>query len=434
MWFRLLRSGSLWKENLPRLHKFVWKQKQFPQANLQRLYAYRCYSNAVLKDEFSEYLLYLKALLNDNLTTKDMKNVSHFPPNLLAELGGQSSNSYIQLQNVVELGEEFLQKQSELLELKAFAADNELDEEMISEVKSEQNDLKNSVQDLHENLIDVLIQDQELEDCEGALLEVIPGVGGAEAMLFARDLFTMYENFCNTQGFDWQIITYNEHNYGGILNASAAVLSSDAYKLLRYEAGTHRVQRVPETSKGQIHTSTATVAVLPKQVQVQQEIDMKDLDITYSRSSGPGGQSVNTTNSAVQINHKPSGIKVRCEVTRNQRENYRLAMMEVTQKLHSKLKAEKLAKDTSVRSMQIKQRDRSDKIRTYNFMRDRVTDHRIAYSMHGMQSILNNGSKLLQLMKTLDEHYAKETKMAILKGLIDEYTLINKASNKKKAK
>jgi peptide chain release factor 1 len=227
-------------------------------------------------------------------------------------------------------------------------------------------------------------------DDRAVIVEIRAGAGGDEAALFAGELMRMYERFAERQGWKLEILDLSEGTVGGVKEATFEIPSKGAFSKLRYESGVHRVQRVPATeSSGRIHTSTATVAVLAAADEVEVEIDPDDLRIDTYRSSGPGGQHVNTTDSAVRITHRPSGLVVACQSERSQRQNRDRAMRILLAKLKDKAEADAHSQLAADRRSQVGTGDRSEKIRTYNFPQNRVTDHRISFTSHGITQLMD---------------------------------------------
>jgi peptide chain release factor 1 len=228
------------------------------------------------------------------------------------------------------------------------------------------------------------------------LLEIRAGAGGDEAALFAFDLFKMYRRYADKKGWSVKVLNENRDELGGYKEAVAEIKGKDVFSFLRHERGVHRVQRIPETEKsGRIHTSTATVAVLPVLKDVSIEIDEKDLEISFTRSSGPGGQNVNKLETAVRVKHLPTGIVVACQSERYQHQNKERALAMLETKLYEKKFEEQQQKISSDRRNQVGGGDRSEKIRTYNFPQDRITDHRINQSWKNIQRILSGDLEII---------------------------------------
>ncbi len=239
-----------------------------------------------------------------------------------------------------------------------------------------------------EELRRLLMPKDPLDD-RPAVVEIRAGTGGDEAALFAADLYRMYSRFAAESGWDVELISTSEGTLGGLKEVVFVVRGSEAYGRLRYESGVHRVQRVPETeSQGRVHTSAATVAVLPEAEEVDVEIDPADLKIDVFRSSGPGGQSVNTTDSAVRVTHRPTGLVVSCQDEKSQHKNKARALKVLRSRLLDRRVAEQEAERARERRTQVGTGDRSMKIRTYNFPQNRVTDHRIHLTSHRLEAIL----------------------------------------------
>ncbi len=247
-------------------------------------------------------------------------------------------------------------------------------------------------------------EEKEEEFPNEIILEVRAGAGGEEASIFAEDLAHMYTRFAENQGWGVQTLDESRSAVGGYKEASFEIRGKDVYKKLRYETGVHRVQRIPATEKmGRVHTSTATVAVLPVRKKTNIEIKPSDLEIETSRSGGAGGQNVNKVETAVRIIHKPTGIDVRSTSQRNQLKNKEMAMSILIAKLQAKKDEEEAAKHSADRKSQIGTADRSEKIRTYNILQDRITDHRIKQSWHNIEKILAGGiDPILESMANFD--------------------------------
>jgi peptide chain release factor 1 len=240
---------------------------------------------------------------------------------------------------------------------------------------------------------------------ESLIVEIRAGVGGEEAALFAKDLFRMYSKFAQKMKWGMKVLDLKESDLGGIKEVTFELKGESAYQKMKWEAGTHRVQRIPKTEKaGRIHTSTATVAVLRKpQIEDKIEINPKDLEITYHKASGPGGQYVNKRMTAVRIKHLPTGLIVTCQSERSLQQNKESALEILKAKLLEKKEMENLEKLTKERREQIGFAKRAEKIRTYNFPQDRITDHRIKKSFHDIEKIMDgNLEKIISSFEKLD--------------------------------
>ncbi|ADQ13864.1 peptide chain release factor 1 [Halanaerobium hydrogeniformans] len=263
------------------------------------------------------------------------------------------------------------------------------DPEMQELAELEIEELQPTKEKLEEELPIMLLPDDP-NDEKNVIVEIRSGAGGDEAALFAADLFRMYSRYSENQGWKVEVMNANLSGVGGYKEIIFTVEGSEVYKYLKYESGVHRVQRVPSTeSSGRIHTSTATVAVLPEAEEVDIDIDPNDLRIDVYRSSGPGGQSVNTTDSAVRITHEPTEITVSCQDEKSQHKNKAKAMRILRARVQEKIESEKQAKRAEARKSQVGTGDRSEKIRTYNFPQGRVSDHRINLTVHQLDKILD---------------------------------------------
>lgn len=275
---------------------------------------------------------------------------------------------------------------------------NSNDSEMIELAKIELPELEEKYSKIDADL-KLLLVPADPNDPKNAILEIRAGTGGEEAALFAGDLFRMYTRFANIMKWQIQLIDLNSSENDGVKEAIFKITGKKAYGILKYESGVHRVQRVPATeSAGRIHTSAASVVVMPEVDDIQIQINPNDLKIDVYRSSGHGGQSVNTTDSAVRITHLPTGIVVTCQDTKDQLKNKASAMSVLKSKLYQ-MELEKQQGDISdIRKSSIKTGDRSDKIKTYNFQQDRLTDHRIKKSWFGLTKFLDGD--LLEMLQT----------------------------------
>ena len=267
--------------------------------------------------------------------------------------------------------------------------EEENDEEMREMAKEELSDAKKRIEEL-EHELKILLLPKDPNDDKNIILEIRAGAGGDEAALFAAELYRMYSNYADSQHWKVEIISINENGIGGFKEVVAMVTGKGAYSKLKYESGVHRVQRVPETeSGGRIHTSTATVAVMPEAEEVDVQIDTNDCRIDVMRASGNGGQCVNTTDSAVRLTHIPTGIVISCQDEKSQLKNKDKALKVLRARLYELELAKQHDAEAEARKSQVGTGDRSEKIRTYNFPQGRVTDHRIKLTLHKLDSILD---------------------------------------------
>src|SRR5574338_595975 len=294
---------------------------------------------------------------------------------------------HTRLAPVVRLAERLDKLQRELADARELAGES--DPELAALARADLARLQPEITATSEELHELLVP-RDPHDDRDAIMEIRAGTGGDEAALFAADLYRMYQRYAERHGLRWEPLSLSDGTLGGIKEAIVAVRGPEAYGLLRRESGVHRVQRVPATeTQGRIHTSAATVAVLPEAEEVDVKIDPADLRIDVFRSSGPGGQSVNTTDSAVRITHLPTGVVVQQQDQKSQLQNKLKAMEVLRARLLDRMIAEQEAARSQERRAMVGTGDRSGKIRTYNFPQSRVTDHHINFSVHNLADVMN---------------------------------------------
>ena len=298
------------------------------------------------------------------------------------------SKEYKDLEKIVEKYHSYKKVLDELASAKSLL-ETEKDEEFREMAKMELEVLQPQKAKLESELKQMLIP-KDPNDSKDVILEIRAGAGGDEASIFAGDLLRMYQKFCEKQGWNMSITDYVEGTAGGYSKLVVGVTGNDVYGMMKYESGVHRVQRVPTTeTQGRVHTSAASVAVLPEMDDVEVEIDLNDVRRDEFCSSGPGGQSVNTTYSAIRLTHIPSGIVVQCQDQKSKLKNYDKALKELKSRLYA-IELQKQQEEIGAeRKSMIGSGDRSDKIRTYNYPQGRVTDHRIGYSQHNLPHVMD---------------------------------------------
>jgi peptide chain release factor 1 len=314
----------------------------------------------------------------------------------LAELSKELSD----IKHITELAKKKYLLDKELSDLSDILDDKDSDNEIKSIAVNEINTLKEEITNLERNIQFALLP-KDKDDIRNVIIEVRAGTGGDEAGLFAADLFAMYDKLSIKHKWKFEVMEVSETSVGGYKEAQANIIGKDVFGRLKFESGVHRVQRVPATeTSGRIHTSAATVAVLPEAEDLEIIIEEKDLRIDVFRSSGPGGQSVNTTDSAVRITHLPSGIVVSQQDEKSQHKNRAKAMKILQSRLYESERKKQQDERSSSRKNQVGSGDRSERIRTYNFPQGRVTDHRINLTLHKLDKVLN-GEALDELLDAL---------------------------------
>ncbi len=309
----------------------------------------------------------------------------------------QLNKEYKDLKEVVEKGKQYEQLLGNLKEAEEIIADGS-DAEMVEMAKMELEDAKAQIPPLEEEIRFLLIP-KDPEDAKNVVMEVRAGTGGDEASIFAGDLHRMYTKYCESKGWKVNVVDFNEGTVGGFKEVIFEVNGEDVYGTLKFEAGVHRVQRVPQTeTQGRVHTSAATVMVLPEAEEFDVALDMSEVRIERTTSTGPGGQSVNTTYSAIKLHHEPTGLIVSCQDEKSQHKNLEKALKVLRSRLYEMELAKRQEADSAKRKSMVSSGDRSAKIRTYNYPQGRVTDHRIGLTLYDLQNIVNG-----DIQKLIDE-------------------------------
>ena len=309
----------------------------------------------------------------------------------------QLNQEYKSLNALVQKREEYINLDSNIKEAQEIIADGS-DAEMVEMAKMQLDEAKDRLPQLEEEIKFMLIP-KDPEDAKNVMVEIRAGTGGDEASIFAGDLYRMYTKYCEGRGWKCSVVDMSDGTSGGFKEVIFEVTGEDVYGALKYEAGVHRVQRVPQTeTQGRVHTSAATVMVLPEAEEFDVQIDMNDVRVDFFCSSGPGGQSVNTTKSAVRLTHIPSGLVAQCQDQKSQHKNKDKALTVLRSRLYEQELAKKQAEDAITRTSQVSSGDRSAKIRTYNYPQGRVTDHRIGIDVFDMDGVMSG-----KIHKFIDE-------------------------------
>ena len=305
------------------------------------------------------------------------------------KLFAKKSKEYSNLESIISTAKEYLNFDNEKKGLEQILQDKNNDSEIIEMAKKDLSEME-SKKTIFENKLKIFLLPKDEDDNKNAIVEIRAGTGGLEASLFCADLFKMYEKVCSKKKWQIEIINISKSEAGGYKEVIFSVNGNDIYSYLKYESGVHRVQRIPKTeTQGRVHTSAATVAVLPEAEEVDIQIKDADLRIDVFRAGGPGGQSVNTTDSAVRITHIPSGVVVSQQDEKSQHKNKAKALKILRSRVYEAEKRKRDQERSSNRRNQIGSGDRSERIRTYNFPQGRVTDHRINLTLHKLEEFLS---------------------------------------------
>ena len=309
----------------------------------------------------------------------------------------QLTKEYKDIKTIVDIGEVYKSLLDNISEAEEIIS-TEKDPEMIEMAKLQLDEAKKEIPKIEEE-IKVLLIPKDPDDAKNVVVELRAGAGGDEASIFAGDLYRMYTKYCEGRGWKINLVDYNEGTSGGYKEIIFEVSGTDVYGTLKFEAGVHRVQRVPQTeTQGRVHTSAASVIVLPEAEEFDVELNMQDVRIERTTSTGPGGQSVNTTYSAIKLHHEPTGMIVSCQDQKSSHKNLEKALKVLRSRLYEIELAKKQAADSEKRKSMVSTGDRSAKIRTYNYAQGRVTDHRIGLTLYDLSNIING-----DIQKLIDE-------------------------------
>ena len=311
---------------------------------------------------------------------------------------------YRELEPVVKKFNAYKKAEEDLAATEEMLNDGGLDEEMREMAKEELSDLKNQIEEYSKDLLVALLP-KDPNDDKNVYLEVRAGTGGDEAALFAADLLRMYTRYAEKRGWKTELTDMNEIGIGGVKEATLRIIGYGAYSRLKYESGAHRVQRVPETeSAGRIHTSAATVAIMPEVEDVEVDLSWQDIRVDTFRASGHGGQYINMTDSAIRLTHLPTGLVVSCQDEKSQLKNKEKAFIELKSRLYALYQQQQQDEQADLRKSQIGSGDRSEKIRTYNFPQGRITDHRIGLSIYQLDAFLGGDmDSIIDALITADQ-------------------------------
>ncbi len=333
-------------------------------------------------------------------------------PNIIADQKRyvQLTKEYKDLKQLMDKREEYIIVTGNIAEAEEIIKDGS-DEEMTEMARLQLEEAKERLPQLEEEIKFLLIP-KDPEDSKNAVMEIRAGTGGDEASIFAGDLYRMYNKYCQDRGWSVSVMDMNEGTSGGFKEIILEINGEDVYGTLKFEAGVHRVQRVPQTeTQGRVHTSAATVIVLPEAEEFDVELNMEDVKIIRTTSTGPGGQSVNTTYSAIQLQHIPTGIEVRCQDEKSQHKNLDKALKVLRSRLYEMELAKKMEADSARRKSMVSSGDRSAKIRTYNYPQGRVTDHRIGLTLYDLGNIMNG-----DIQRLIDELQLAENTEKLKEG------------------